>query len=319
MSVDQKNTPTHHMTAVRYSRSTGGFCLETAIVLCLVITLMLIGLWQFSKQTSSIFAKASEFQQGSNRQISTPSVEQPGNNASATRTAFIDGLEHRLSLPVILIMLAVVSTVQVYLIIRRLYRRLALSVQTEEIHADSLTTLPEALFEKRQLLLRQLAHLKQKNQMHNLRIENVMSTKLFLAQPSTSVAEISDMMHKNRIRHVLICDKHKNLVGMISDRDIGDRTGGTARQIMTRKMKTVTCDMEVIPAITTMMNCGISALPVLNHGNLIGILTTTDIVLILQCTILLGQREACTSKHELDEHTYRDLSMAACDSLDFTL
>ncbi len=41
-----------------------------------------------------------------------------------------------------------------------------------------------------------------------------------------------------------------------------------------------------------MINHGISALPVLENEKLEGILTTTDLTLVLQCLLLLAKRDA---------------------------
>ena len=52
------------------------------------------------------------------------------------------------------------------------------------------------------------------------------------------------------------------------------------------------------PAITYLINENISCLPVVDNGRLCGVLTTTDLVLTLQCTLQLWLRLAQVLQHD---------------------
>ena len=61
---------------------------------------------------------------------------------------------------------------------------------------------------------------------------------------------------------------------------------------MTADPITVTPDSLINPAITQLVNRHISCLPVVEDGRLVGVLTTTDLMLTLQCTLQLLHRVA---------------------------
>jgi predicted transcriptional regulator len=93
-------------------------------------------------------------------------------------------------------------------------------------------------------------------------------------------------MHDSRIRHLLVVHGQE-LQGIISDRDVAERTGRTAANIMTRNPIAVSPDTPAIQAITTMLAGRFSCLPVVEDGKLLGLLTTTDLMMALQCTLQL--------------------------------
>jgi CBS domain-containing protein len=186
-------------------------------------------------------------------------------------------------------LMAVVIGVQSYLALRP-RRRPLLTLFNEDIDEKTLTTLPMALVEKRQKLLQRLARLAADGRLADVRVREIMSLTPETVSPRTPVTELATKMQEKRIRHVLVCDEATQLLGIISDRDVGQKTGRTAADIMTTRLTIVPPEMEAVPAITIMMNRGISALPVVSvDGGLLGIITTTDVMLVLQCVILLGE------------------------------
>ena len=54
---------------------------------------------------------------------------------------------------------------------------------------------------------------------------------------------------------------------------------------MTTDVTTVSDDARIIPTITLMMEKGISCLPVLHNDQLCGLLTSTDLMMALQCSL----------------------------------
>ena len=57
-------------------------------------------------------------------------------------------------------------------------------------------------------------------------------------------------------------------------------------------------DTPLSPAITYLINENVSCLPVAAHGQLCGLLTTTDLVLTLQCMLQLWLRLAQLLQHD---------------------
>jgi predicted transcriptional regulator len=94
-------------------------------------------------------------------------------------------------------------------------------------------------------------------------------------------------MADNKLRHLLVCQDDR-LLGVISDRDLA-KPGKTAADVMARKPVTVDPQTALSPAVTMMMRKRISCLPVVEGEKLVGLFTTTDLIMTLQCAFQLLQ------------------------------
>jgi signal-transduction protein with cAMP-binding, CBS, and nucleotidyltransferase domain len=93
-------------------------------------------------------------------------------------------------------------------------------------------------------------------------------------------------MAERQCRHLLVLG-HGCLEGIISDRDLSVRRGQTARDLMTRDPATVDPSTTVFDAVSQMLARHISCLPVVEGGRVAGVITTTDLLMALQCTARL--------------------------------
>ena len=143
----------------------------------------------------------------------------------------------------------------------------------------------QRLFEKRRQLCRVLTRGLDKTGDVDIQVQHLMSRKLMVVAPSEPAANVIGLMKEQRIRHLLVCRNDGPLVGIVSDRDIKERAGQTAADLMTSDPRSVTPSFELGAAITIMLNKGISALPVVDEQRVVGMLTTTDLMLSLQCTL----------------------------------
>jgi diguanylate cyclase (GGDEF)-like protein len=94
------------------------------------------------------------------------------------------------------------------------------------------------------------------------------------------------------VHHLLVCNRAGDLVGVISDRDLRSTHGATAQQLMSYPPMTCPSDTPVTEAITFLRNESISCLPVTENGQVVGIVTTNDLITTLQCTLQLSMRMA---------------------------
>jgi acetoin utilization protein AcuB len=111
----------------------------------------------------------------------------------------------------------------------------------------------------------------------------------------TPVLEARDLMARERIRHLLVTDPDGALAGIVTDRDIRLNlpsrattlsvweinhllTKLTVGQVMTRSVITIGPDRPARDGAQLMLDHKIGALPVLDGGRLVGIITETDIV-----------------------------------------
>jgi acetoin utilization protein AcuB len=113
--------------------------------------------------------------------------------------------------------------------------------------------------------------------------------------PETSVLDAREMMVNARIRHLLVTELGGELVGMVTDRDIRLALPSPATtlsvwemnyllsklsvgEIMTKTLITVGPGRDAREAARLMVEHKVGALPVVEDGRLIGILTETDLL-----------------------------------------
>jgi CBS domain-containing protein len=105
-------------------------------------------------------------------------------------------------------------------------------------------------------------------------------------RPTDTVARVAKVLTDRRIGAVLVQDAAEQLLGIVSERDIvhtlaahGTRTlEMTAGQLMTRVLYTVTRQTTVPEAMSLMTEQRIRHLPVLEDGQLVGLVSIGDIV-----------------------------------------
>ncbi|HEY7205286.1 MAG TPA: CBS domain-containing protein [Methylomirabilota bacterium] len=126
-------------------------------------------------------------------------------------------------------------------------------------------------------------------------IRELMSGGLITVQRQTPVLEARDLMAREKIRHLLVTGAGRTLEGIVTDRDIRLNlpsratslsvweinhllTKLTVEEVMTRSVITVGPDQPASDGAQLMLDRKIGALPVVEAGHLVGIVTETDIV-----------------------------------------
>lgn len=102
--------------------------------------------------------------------------------------------------------------------------------------------------------------------------------------PETSVAEVAGLMRNRAIRHVVVMEGEQ-LVGIVSDRDVrgllveGVPTlspSSPVATVMSEPPIAVAPETSLPEAVRTMLEHKIGALPVVDGGRAVGILTRAD-------------------------------------------
>ncbi len=187
---------------------------------------------------------------------------------------------------------ASLSTLFVFIFNMLVLRRAVQESVDEADRRDHTDQIRDFVFDKRQEIFRILA-----SDMDVLLLESrlearhVMSRRVTAVTPNTPVAEVRETMKERHMRHLLVC-RGSNLVGIISDRDLSKRDARTAADLMTANPITVEPHTLLNPIITQMVQRRISCLPVLDKGQIVGVLTSTDLMMTLQCALQVLRRVA---------------------------
>ncbi len=118
-----------------------------------------------------------------------------------------------------------------------------------------------------------------------IKVGDMMTRKLILINPETSVKECVKKMLDNKIGTVLVTNKDKKLLGLITKLDIlrlipkgKDLSKVKAGDIMIRNVKTIRPDIDLYQAIILMRKTKKKKMPVIENDKVIGMLNAKDIV-----------------------------------------
>ena len=123
-------------------------------------------------------------------------------------------------------------------------------------------------------------------------VKDIMTMNVVTIPSNTSISDAKRIMEAHRIRRLPIVDRGK-LVGMVTEHrleaytpskattlsvwEIGYLLGNTpVKDIMEKNVVTVTPDMTVEEVLALAQEKGVGALPVLEDGQVVGIVTTND-------------------------------------------
>ncbi len=114
-------------------------------------------------------------------------------------------------------------------------------------------------------------------------VKERMSPAPITIHPNASLAEARACLDQHRIRHLPAMENGK-LVGIITDRDIRSAASASSLEqvkvadAMTRNVITVSPETQVRVAAKLMLTHRIGGLPVVKKGELLGIITETDLL-----------------------------------------
>ena len=121
----------------------------------------------------------------------------------------------------------------------------------------------------------------------NVTVETYMTTQLKTVHPSATIEEVHTLIHDHGMRHVPVT-QNKKLVGVISSKDLARTNASLAGEVMTSEPVTVKDTSNLSLAITILLQNRFSSLPVVDEsGALVGILTSTDLMMVLQCILVV--------------------------------
>jgi CBS domain-containing protein len=274
------------MIRLLHSRS-GSSAIEYSIILALIVlTIGGAAFWlagASNKSLASLSGRLTAPTNDSNASCDAQtSAVSPSGNASPSSAA-PGGISLAQVLPAVVVVGAIIGLGLFSL--RRQRRRVKRRVVP---HDDGiLPALAERFVTKRQDLLRLLLQDPNDLLRNQLSVRHLMTTELIVVGPGTAREQIVKVMREANIRHLLVCGPARELLGVVSDRDLRGKSAKTARELMSAQVHTISPDTLMSTAITRIIHAGISSLPVVEDGRLCGMITTTDLVLALQVLLQL--------------------------------
>lgn len=163
----------------------------------------------------------------------------------------------------------------------------------------------QQLIEDRDLLL--------KNQ---IEARHVMTQRPIVIGKATPGKEIARLISQHSVEHLLVCDEDQILQGIVHADDHRQRPRASAAEILCSPQSSVTPKSPLNAAISQLIDQRVSFLPVVDQEILRGVLTPTDLVLTLHCSLQLWQRvahtmETSSQRTEILEQTSQSMTETA--------
>jgi citrate synthase len=119
-------------------------------------------------------------------------------------------------------------------------------------------------------------------------VADIMTRQVLMTAPDTPVAEAARLMNERRVGAILVCEG-KRPVGIFTERDLlrfaaagSDPTTAPVRDWMTADPNMTTPDEEITAAFTNLAGQSYRHMPVVEGGELVGIISIRDLVKLAQ-------------------------------------
>ncbi|NOZ27696.1 MAG: CBS domain-containing protein [Chloroflexi bacterium] len=147
-----------------------------------------------------------------------------------------------------------------------------------------------------------------------MKVRDIMTTDVKIVSPDTPVQDIIRMFRDYAVSGLPVVDDEGKLVGIVTEMDLIRRharphapiyfpildariplgrereyretvrriLATTAEELMTSPVQTVSPDMDVVDLATLMVERGINPVPVVEDGRLVGIVSRTDLLRVIE-------------------------------------
>ncbi|NLM42865.1 MAG: CBS domain-containing protein [Clostridiales bacterium] len=117
-----------------------------------------------------------------------------------------------------------------------------------------------------------------------MKIRELMTTDVRTIPSNATIKDAAEIMHNINVGSIPVVDNNNKLVGIVTDRDIvlrsvakGQDPNIKVSDVMSRDIKTISPDTDVHEAADLMAEKQIRRLPVVDNGNLVGIVSIGDL------------------------------------------
>ncbi|WP_342514957.1 DUF294 nucleotidyltransferase-like domain-containing protein [Sporosarcina sp. FSL K6-1522] len=117
------------------------------------------------------------------------------------------------------------------------------------------------------------------------RVEDLMNTPAITVYEDAAIEEIARIMVERSISSLMVVDQHERLTGIITEKDLvqrviaqGSANSFIAKEIMTKKLYTVSRHDYYYEVLATMYKYGVKHLPVVEGERLVGVVTLSNLL-----------------------------------------
>ena len=112
-----------------------------------------------------------------------------------------------------------------------------------------------------------------------MRMQDVMSKHAVSIAPETSIRNAREALRRDGVEHLIVAEK-KHVVGVVAREDLARAKDEEApiTGVMTRSVVTIEAGATLRRAAGIMRGRAIGCLPVVDHGRLVGVVTTSDLL-----------------------------------------
>lgn len=118
-----------------------------------------------------------------------------------------------------------------------------------------------------------------------MKVKECMCNHIEYVKPNATVCEVAKLMQDKHIGCVPVCNENKNIVGLVTDRDLILRTIACEKdikqtpvsEIMTTNIYKTSPDADTEDVTRIMCDCQVRRVPVVEGEQLIGIITLGDL------------------------------------------
>jgi len=120
----------------------------------------------------------------------------------------------------------------------------------------------------------------------SMKVEDIMVRDVVTVKVEATAREAVELMNRNEIGCLVVVDEEEKPVGIVTERDLLKRVLAERKdpvrvkvtQIMSKPLVTGTPHMDIEAAVRLMFKHKIKKLPVVENGQLVGLVTLTDLV-----------------------------------------
>ena len=119
------------------------------------------------------------------------------------------------------------------------------------------------------------------------KVSDFMTKNLVTIEPEKTREEAKKILGEAGYRRMIVVDDSGVVVGVVSVKDLARKSGRLVRDVMSRNPITVRRELPIGRAVSILLKSRISCLPVVEEGRLVGLITSSDLIMMLQCVLMI--------------------------------